>query len=124
MTRNPNKGSIYKTFNEFTTYFTPHQRLQHRKKVNDDRDLDQQEKFSEPPLTFYFSINFFKFFNQFRYSLLSLFIIYSCKKFVVLPLIPRSSRYLWKAFCRFSSKSLYQKNYSNNIFHEIQYNKK
>jgi len=33
--------------------------------------------------------------------------MYSCKKLVVLGLIPLISKYLWKDFCRFSSKSLH-----------------
>lgn len=56
----------------------------------------------------YAATNFFRFFNHIKYSLLSLLIMYSCKKLVVLGLIPLISKYLWKAFCKFSSKSLSQ----------------
>ena len=52
---------------------------------------------------------FLRFFNHIMYSLESLFIMYSWRKLVVLGLIPLISRYLWKAFCRFSSKSLKKK---------------
>jgi len=39
-------------------------------------------------------MKFLSLFNHTKYSLLSLLIMYSCKKFVVLDLIPLISRYL------------------------------
>lgn len=54
----------------------------------------------------YASTNLCRFFSQVIYSLVSLLIMYPCKKLVVLGLIPLISKYLWKAFCKFSSKSL------------------
>jgi len=51
-------------------------------------------------------MKFLSLFNHTKYSLLSLLIMYSCKKFVVLGLIPLISKYLWNDFCNASSKSL------------------
>uniref|UniRef100_A0A8R7R1B8 Uncharacterized protein n=1 Tax=Triticum urartu TaxID=4572 RepID=A0A8R7R1B8_TRIUA len=53
----------------------------------------------------HFSMNSLMFFNQTTYSLSSLVIMYSCSQSCSECLIPLTSRYLWKDFCKFSSRS-------------------
>lgn len=62
----------------------------------------------------YCSIKPLRFFNHIKYSLKSLFLIYSCKNLVMVDLIPRVSRYFCKAFCKLSSKSLVKKTKINH----------
>lgn len=83
---------------------------------NPKTDLDYKwmkqarETFANSPdrslLQSHFPTKVLRFFSHCKYSLLSLYDMYSSKKFVVLGLIPLISRYLWNAFCRFSSRSL------------------
>lgn len=62
---------------------------------------------------------FLRVFNHSKCSLLSLLIIYSCKKLIMLGFIPLISMYLWKAFLSFSSKTLQTETIKDHDFVDL-----